>query len=287
MHPEEISLKWLGASGFEIRFKDRLILVDPLLSRPYDSTPSVSLTPYDYKKFDILIATHGHFDHFQDVPYLAVTVDAPVYIPRAGKKDIREQWRKVHYSARLGNPDKWYALEDTHRIQLDELTITPIRTEAESFDPSTVVDAVGRIFGRKPLWDSIKRGLKAMTSYPFGNSHMLHLDWKEKGARIMFAGGLTKHAYGLTADNSATDILALPVAPINKDWMKETERLIRRLQPSVVIAHHFDNFYPPITADVNIHKWKNEVQAMFPKLRIYIPKINERFTLEDVQGASK
>ena len=287
MHPEEISLKWLGAAGFEVRFRNRLVLVDPFLSRPADSIPRIAVTPQDYRKFDLLVASHGHFDHFMDVPYLAVTVDAPVYVPQAAKKDIRDEWRRQHPSARAGNPDQWRALEDTDHIKLDDLTVTPIRSFHEVFDVPTVAEAAGRIFSKRPLWDSIKRGLKAVSTHPYGNTHLLHFDWGSRGTRMMFVGSLARHVYGLTAENGRVDVLALPYCPANRQWMKETERLIRRFQPRAILVHHFDKFYPPIIGDMNMVTWKREIQSMFPGIPIKVPQLLKPFTLEDVQGEQK
>ena len=282
MHPEEITLKWLGVAGFELRFGKRQALVDPFLSRPYDAKPRLPITRQDYKDFDLLIATHTHFDHFADVPYLAATVDAPVYLPRCGRKDIKKEWRSLHRSARTGNPDKWHSLEDTGRIRLDELTVTPLKTFHEVFDAPMVLGAVKRIFNYSPRSEAVKRGLNLAGTHPYGPNYAMHFDWRSRGSRMLFFGSLSRHVYRVSAELGQSDVLAIPYCPANRQWMKESARLVQRFQPKAIMVHHFDLWLPPITNDLDLKKWRDKMQARFPGLPIYFPKPLKEFTLEDV-----
>jgi len=282
MHPEEITLKWLGVSGFEIRFGKKLALVDPFLSRPYDAKPRLPITRHDYKNLDLLIATHAHLDHFADVPYLAATVDTPVFFPRCGKKDIKKAWRSLHRSARTGNPDKWHTLEATSRIRMDEVTVTPLRAFHEVLDAGTVWDATKRIFGHSERNEAVRRGLKLATTHTYGPNYALHFDWRSRGSRMLFFGSLSRHVYRVGADLGAMDVLAVPYCPANRQWMKETARLVHRFQPRALLVHHFDLFMPPVTFDLDLKTWRSKMEAQFPKMPIYFPKPLKEFTLEDV-----
>ena len=72
---------WLGQSAFRITTPGgKVIVTDPwLLQNP--------LTPTKYKKLealgkvDVLLVTHGHFDHFADGPALALMNQVPMYAP--------------------------------------------------------------------------------------------------------------------------------------------------------------------------------------------------------------
>ena len=282
MHPEEITIKWLGASGFELRYGKRLVLVDPFLSRPYDATPRLPITRQDYRKFDMLLATHAHFDHFADVPYLAATVDAHIFMPRCGKKDVKKAWRTLHQSARTGNPDKWHAYEETGRIRLDELRVTPLPGFHEVFDVPTVWEAIKRIFGHTPRNEAIRRGLDLVRMHPYGPTYAMHFDWQDRGSRMLFFGSLSRHVYNVTPDTGRTDVLAIPYCPANRQWMKETARLVQRFQPKALLVHHFDLWLPPITLNLDLKTWRDRMEAQFPDVPIYFPKPLKEFTLEDV-----
>ena len=72
---------WLGQSAFRITTPGgKVIVTDPWLR----TNP---LTPPEYKnlealgKVDVLLVTHGHFDHFADAPALALLNKVPMYAP--------------------------------------------------------------------------------------------------------------------------------------------------------------------------------------------------------------
>jgi len=72
---------WLGQSAFRITTPGgKVIVTDPwLLTNP--------LTPQQYKKLDalgkvdVLLVTHGHWDHIADAPALAKLNDIPMWAP--------------------------------------------------------------------------------------------------------------------------------------------------------------------------------------------------------------
>ena len=72
---------WLGQSAFRITTPGgKVIVTDPWLKLN-------PLTPAAYKnlealgKVDVLLVTHGHFDHFADAPALALLNQVPIYAP--------------------------------------------------------------------------------------------------------------------------------------------------------------------------------------------------------------
>jgi L-ascorbate metabolism protein UlaG (beta-lactamase superfamily) len=77
----KIDLLWLGQSAFKLTTVDgHVIVLDPyLILNPK--------TPAKYKqldalgKVDLILVTHGHFDHFADAPALAKMNNAPVWGP--------------------------------------------------------------------------------------------------------------------------------------------------------------------------------------------------------------
>ena len=72
---------WLGQSAFRITTPGgKVIVTDPWLKLN-------PLTPPEYKnlealgKVDVLLVSHGHFDHFADGPALALLNQVPMYAP--------------------------------------------------------------------------------------------------------------------------------------------------------------------------------------------------------------
>jgi len=77
----KIEVLWLGQSATRITtVTGKVIVIDPFLVK----NPK---TPAQYKdlnalgKVDLILVTHGHFDHFADAPALAKMNNVPVYGP--------------------------------------------------------------------------------------------------------------------------------------------------------------------------------------------------------------
>ncbi len=89
--PPDVQLRWLGNNGWEIRFADVVVLIDPWLTRfktgtfsPSGADPTAPLVSMPERidphvsKADLILVTHGHYDHITDIPYIARRTGATV-----------------------------------------------------------------------------------------------------------------------------------------------------------------------------------------------------------------
>ncbi|MBZ0252870.1 MAG: MBL fold metallo-hydrolase, partial [Candidatus Methylomirabilis sp.] len=81
----ELSLRWLGTAGYELRTARTTLLIDPYLTRA--SLSRTLFTPLEPGSAaidaviggaDYVLAGHSHFDHLMDVPYIARRTRATV-----------------------------------------------------------------------------------------------------------------------------------------------------------------------------------------------------------------
>ncbi|MEY9213450.1 MBL fold metallo-hydrolase [Thermobifida halotolerans] len=83
--------EWLGTSGWRVRVGDRLVLVDPYLTRystglfdgrGFDSKTRLTVDAATVDEHagtpEVVLVTHSHWDHFNDVPHIATTTGARV-----------------------------------------------------------------------------------------------------------------------------------------------------------------------------------------------------------------
>ena len=86
-----VTLRWLGNNAWELRFDDTTVLVDPWVTRfhtgtysPSGADPETPITsdPATIDRYvtagDLVLITHGHYDHLPDVPYVARRTGATV-----------------------------------------------------------------------------------------------------------------------------------------------------------------------------------------------------------------
>jgi L-ascorbate metabolism protein UlaG (beta-lactamase superfamily) len=77
----KVQVLWLGQAAFKITTPGgKVIVVDPWLTTN-PKTPEKYRRLEELGKVDLVLVTHGHFDHIADAPALAKMNDAPVWAP--------------------------------------------------------------------------------------------------------------------------------------------------------------------------------------------------------------
>lgn len=78
---QSVSVQWLGQSAFKITSpQGKVIVIDPWLKNN-PLTPPEFKTLENLGKVDVLLVTHGHWDHFADAPAIARLNNVPMYAP--------------------------------------------------------------------------------------------------------------------------------------------------------------------------------------------------------------
>ncbi|MFX1337952.1 MAG: MBL fold metallo-hydrolase [Promethearchaeota archaeon] len=94
---EEIYLAWLGQAGFIIKFKDKILIIDPYLSDylsrkykgkifPHIRLMEIPLQPEKIRNLDYLLSTHAHSDHMDPETLNILSKNNPnckIIVPRA------------------------------------------------------------------------------------------------------------------------------------------------------------------------------------------------------------
>ena len=67
----KVEVRWLSHAAFRIVSPGgKVIVVDPAMSA-FATTPAQYKTPEGLGKVDLLLVTHGHWDHITDAPAIA------------------------------------------------------------------------------------------------------------------------------------------------------------------------------------------------------------------------
>ncbi len=69
-----MKLRYLGHAAFEIKAKERIILIDPFLK----NNPKSCAKPEDFEKADLIFVTHAHADHLGDAIEIASRTGAKI-----------------------------------------------------------------------------------------------------------------------------------------------------------------------------------------------------------------
>lgn len=248
-------LQWLGTAGFRIETGKRTILIDPFLTRNKQSKPKVKLKASSIKKADCIFVTHGHFDHYRDVYQIARNTGAKVYCSEQVAKRLRKAGlKKTQVKAVRGNCKESY----------DDFKVMPLFSNHVRFDPKLVATSFVRIVPH--TLDNID-----LTKYGKGQVFSYRFD----------IGGITIHHFGsggsppeemeMLSDMPSPDILLIPLQGhtyINDIGLNYVEAM----RPKIVIPHHYDDFYPPISQMLDIMPFVEGVMKKHKKTEVVLLK---------------
>src|SRR5450830_76569 len=257
--------QWLGTAGFRITREDKVILIDPYLTRNERARPVQGLRPADMADADYIFISNGHFDHIADVPEIMETADAEVYCSPVTAQTLMNQ----------GVPaGKLHPLSGGDSVTLEGFSVSVTACNHIKFDRKLVVNTIPRLLGEIRRLLPYLRGMPAgpvlNTFFDFGDTTVLHL------------GSL-----GLTPERVTSlgvpppDILLIPLQGHSRICRMAAE-LVAVLRPRVVVPEHHDDFFPPISRMINIEPFRVMVKKLAPECIYYEPSLNEEFDAKEV-----
>ncbi len=256
-------LTWLGAAGFKVDTSEgATLLIDPYLSRPEKALPSSPLQPADLVPTDEILLTHGRFDHTMDTPALVKQTGAIVHAPESVCQRLAERGVSRHclQPLTLKNPKMLGSLLWEARPGL-----------VNQADSSPVLRALTREPQLLAQVDALDR------HWPVGE---IVLYWLQ-------ADGLRLVHFGSTGwleaeiQDLRPDIALLPVEQ-PADPHSAVVSLAALLKPKLVIPHHWDDFYPPLSHMIDLESFQAAIQAVAPQVKVYIPSLGQSFNPADL-----
>jgi L-ascorbate metabolism protein UlaG (beta-lactamase superfamily) len=256
-----MKIKWLGTAGFRVDTGNALFLIDPYLSRNPRSSPVQVLLPHQISGAGQIFISHGHFDHLSDVPQIMAGDTSCVYCSCTAAETL----------IRLGvNSNRICAAkQDGYSADFDGYRAQAFFSRHIKFDLPLIARTLNQI------------GLEAMrllhmhSRYPMGQV----LSWR------FTIGNFTVQHFGSAGASRSElehlaamplDLLLLPLQGHTRIFDVALE-YVRILKPRMVIPHHQDNFYPPISTLINVQPFAAMVHKICPKTDVR--QINDTLSL--------
>jgi L-ascorbate metabolism protein UlaG (beta-lactamase superfamily) len=218
----QMILRWLGNAGFEFRLGKTTMLVDPFLTRPKQSRVYLGRVAVDSKSIDEhikdcshILVSHAHFDHFMDVPEIAICTDAIIH----GAANTCELAR------RLNVPEN-----RIHQISAnDEFDFDGIKVKAI---PAVHPWIPGFTSGKVKI--NLKQPLR-LREYRMDTC--LSFLISSQGRHILLWSSIE-------TENAATADVLICRAVSNEQWYA---RIMEAVQPRLVIPSHWDDLFRPLS----------------------------------------
>ncbi|MBI1877113.1 MAG: MBL fold metallo-hydrolase, partial [Chloroflexi bacterium] len=237
-------LTWLGAAGFKVETSEgATLLIDPFLSRSALAQPVLPIQLADLAPVDEIFLTDGRFDHALDAPALARQTGAIVHAVEPVCQYLVEQGVAAHNlqsvipqtPKRIGSLS-WQALANRtnqadsptakHRLTNNLQLPAHLSEVVWAWPPGEEVAYLFRIDGLSVV-------------------HFSSADWA-----------------GVEIRDLQPDLALLPVEN-NPDT--SAARLAAHLKPKVVIPHHWDDYFPPLSELTDLTRFEAALNALAPQ----------------------
>lgn len=236
-----MELTWLGTAGFIVKGKEGEIVFDPFLSRGEGAASP--FTPKSFENAQSLFVGHGHFDHTYDIPQIAAGTDLKIYAPGLTGQMLRMRGVPASRVANASNkeilakPFKVRAFHSSHvRFDVPLVTSTLKRCGVKS-----CLDMCGRAFG-----------------YPQGLVQTYFFEVGGKKVLFVSSAGCSEKEL-LEYKKLEIDYFLAPLQGHSQiQEIAATQTAI--IQPKVVVPHHFDDFYPPLSQSVSVDIFRDKLK---------------------------
>jgi L-ascorbate metabolism protein UlaG (beta-lactamase superfamily) len=258
-----MKLQWLGTAGFKVEAGDQLFLIDPYLTRNARAMPRQSLQPGELSGAGQIFITHGHFDHLHDVPAIMERGQSTVYCSEVATAALTRDGADNNRITAVSS--------DGYVADFGGYKAEAFFSRHVKFDIPLVARALWRIGPGYNRLSAMHR------NYPPGQV----LSWR------FTIGGYTMHHFG-SAGSPPEELQSLAIRPIDLLLVPLqghtricdiTLEFVRILKPRLVIPHHQDDFYPPISTYVDIAPFIAQVRKKCPASEVRVMEINEVITL--------
>ena len=257
-----MKLKWLGTAGFQIEAGDQVLLVDPYLSRNQQAEPVQPVQPQDLPRSGPIFITHGHFDHIYDVPSIAALGEHSIYCSEIASATLVQAGVD---SSRIN-----VVKDDGYTADFGGCRAQAFFSRHVKFDLPLVARTLWRIGPGYRRFSGLNR------SYPKGQVFSWRFTIEGKTVHHFGSAGSGSEELERLADQSP-DLLLVPLQGHTYICDIALE-YVRVLKPRMVIPHHQDDFYPPISTYVDIAPFVQAVKKHCPGTEVRVMAINETIT---------
>lgn len=261
--PVGLELESLGVAGYRLSYQGKTIYIDPFLSRvPFSSLLRGRPAPANTALYDrwlrapdeviAVLVGHTHFDHAVDVPAICARHRCPAY----GSSSL------VQLMALHGQLDQAVQVGPHQRIELGPFNVTFVPSLHSKLLLGYKVPSDGELtcehldalspsaYRCGQVW-GIHVEVAGISFYHQGSANLLDEEIRHKGVDIFLAGIAGRR--------------------FTKNYW---QRILGALQPRVVLASHYDDFFRPLDAPTGFSL--NVNLAAFPE---EIDRVSEEFAV--------
>ena len=265
--PRGLELTWIGTAGFRLAYQDTVIWIDPYVTRlskaDFALRRTVPSSEEHVAKYidraDAILVGHTHFDHALDVPTIARRFGCPVYGSSSLKNlmalhGLPEQAVVVEPKRDYEvGPFRFHFVPSVHsKLQLG--VSIPFSGELTC---DHVSDLIPQAYKCGQVW-GIAIEVAGTRFYHQGSADLLEDEIVDRGVDVFLCG--------ISGRRFTPNYIS---------------RAIRALDPRLVIASHYDDFFRPLdrplamSFNVNLTGFAEEARAVTSDVPVYTLEIGK------------
>jgi len=243
----EVTVRYFGWSAISIETPDGTLLFDPFF-RKYCGAKWFSLPDFQHANF--ILATHGHEEHFLDIPDVAKSAGAVVIGPPAVKRFLMSR-RKL-------SPQQLLEISPWETVELTGFKITAFNWKHRDINLWKALTKAVFFFNTTQLKWAFSSAVSAPFYAPFTGYHVR----LPNGLTIMnynegFNTKMTDEEIETLAAKLPTSVL---LAGMQVDFTKDVARGVRTLKPDITVLYPaHDKFHEMM--GVKSHPWTDFASA--------------------------
>ncbi len=238
-----MEITWLGTAGFIIKSKEGEIAFDPFLSRGNGQA-----SPFSVKSFEnsqAVFVGHGHFDHVYDIPQIASGTEVKIYAP-----GLTGQILKLR-----GVPSSRLVEASNKEILFKPFKMRAFHSAHTRFDMPLILSTAKRC-GVHGCAHALKLGV----SYPKGLVQTYYFEMQGKKFLFVSSAGCTEKEL-MMYQKLEVDYFLAPLQG-HSHIQEIAAKQVSIVKPKVVIPHHHDDFYPPLSQNISVDIFREKLKQM-------------------------
>jgi len=278
-----IKITWLGCASYILDLNGTRLLFDPFFYRQINkkANPKLKTKQEDIKNVAAIFITHGHFDHCTDAGWFAENLDIPVYCSETAKNNmIRWAEGKImedhtHALSERGK-NNIKPIDYFEKIKIsNDITVESVKLKHIRFDAETIWSRLKSKEFRKSIKSLKPLGLGFRKGKVFG----FYIYYKD--IKVFTFGSLYEKDKETLKKYQNIDILIAPLAGNSaKHLAIKGGKIIDLLKPKIVIPHHWDDFWPPVSRIEDLKPFFKYMGENLPDIIIKMLEIDKEITID-------
>ena len=269
---DELKIKWYGTASILLDYNGNRILFDPF----FPLNKKVFMPDIDeFAAVEHIFVSHGHFDHIADIPAVVVHGGgkAAVYCTEKPAQALvfkgldKKNIRIIKPGDKVEVPSIDVPSLEVPSIDVPAFKVNVFQGRHIMFNKWLII----KTFLNPRLlihWANLMHILKEGKHCEEGGETLVY-EIILKEFRIMILGSLNLDEN--TEYPKEPDLLIMPFQG-RSDICTYAMQFIEKLMPKKIMLDHFDNSFPPISSEVKIAPFLENMKKVFPDIPVIIPR---------------